>query len=213
MREVVNCGLRNADFGGRKGSSYEQSQFGAGEPAANNAAAATCWPAGGRRLQKTDPFRGRPEDRETRGPGDRGRDRLPIAWCLFRSRCSRLKMDKPLPPKDLRVSGPLRNVPFRSAPMHRDSETFRFVPFLSVPFHGIPGGSQAAAPDVGAATRRPRRRTGQPCPGRRPGRRWRRCRSRPELRRPERRPLARPSVDGRRPSRGSARPRQGRRCS
>ena len=116
-----------------------KANLGASKSAASVAAGATCRAAGGRRLQKTNPFgeawrTERPEDRETGGPGDRGPDGLPVAWCLFRSRGlsgvalakpdSRRKRGNALCHKDLQISGRSRNFPFRSG-------TFRFVPFRS----------------------------------------------------------------------------------
>ena len=79
-------------------------------------------------------------------PGRSGclRSRDPALRCCFKSmlcplcslcsRSSRLKTGNALCDKELRVLGPLRNVPELSV-------SFRNFPFLSAPFHGIRGGS------------------------------------------------------------------------
>ncbi len=58
---------------------------------------------------------------------------------------SRRKTRKALTRKDLRVSGPLRNFPFRSETFRFvpfRSEVFRFFPFCSVWFRVVPGGGE-----------------------------------------------------------------------
>ena len=67
MSEAPGTG---GDFGGRKGFLTNKANLEAGKSAASVAAGATCRAAGGRRLQKTNPFgeawrTERPEDRET----------------------------------------------------------------------------------------------------------------------------------------------------
>jgi len=70
----------------------------------------------------------------------------PISPLRSRSlRCSRLKTGKPLTPKDLWISHPSRNVPFRSGTFRFvpfGSGTFRNFPFRSVLFRPISGGSE-----------------------------------------------------------------------
>jgi len=68
-----------------------------------------------------------------------------LACCLSSSRRSRLGKGNALAPKDLRISSPSRNVPFRSGVFRNfpfRSVTFRNFPFRSVLFRPIPRGSE-----------------------------------------------------------------------
>ena len=122
--------------GGRKALLTNKAILKACKSAASVAAAATCRPAGGRRLGKTKPFGGSGQDKSPSYCPVPGAECLPssllrVACCLSSSRSLRLRTGKALWDKDLRVSGPLRNVPLLSG-------TFQNFPKLSGSFREFP---------------------------------------------------------------------------
>ena len=124
--------------GSRNGFLTNKANLESGKSAASGAAGATCCPTGTRRLPKTNPFG------EAWRTGEMSNCRFPLSnWARFAR--------GPLPPKHLRISGRLRNFPFRSG-------TFRNFPFLSVLFRLVPTGSSVARRRLSAtAAPRPRR--------------------------------------------------------
>ena len=132
--------------GGRKALLTNKAILKACKSAASVAAAATCRPAGGRRLGKTKPFGGSGQDKSPSYCPVPGAECLPssllrVACCLSSSRSLRLRTGKALWDKDLRISGPVAklSVSFRSVP--KLSVLFRFVPPGSARFRSCPGRS------------------------------------------------------------------------